>query len=255
MFFPPPFECRGRTLPLSVPRKFLADFTHFARNTPLVAITRRMNLAPLVEARKAMPRPVNWTVLFAKAFAVVAAGRPELRRAYMTWPWHHLYENSDSVASLAVEREYAGEPMILFGLFRSPETTPLRTLADELHRFKTAPLETVEPLYRTVRITKLPKVARRLLWVHALYQSGRIKAQNFGTFGVSSVAPLGVSTSAMASPLTSTLSLGPFDQSGALDVRLDFDHRVYDGLPAARALAGVERVLLTDLLAEVRSPA
>ena len=243
MLFPPPFECHGRTRPLSVPRRFVADFIHFARKTPLVAITRRMDLAPLVAARKASAQPPNWTLTFARAFAVVAAGRPELRSAYMPFPWPHLYENAESVASIAIEREYAGEPMLLFALFLAPDKSPLAELTARMHHFKTAPLETVEQLYRTVRITKLPRPIRRALWIHTLYQSGRIKAQNVGTFGVSSVAPFGVTTTAILSPLTSTLSFGPFDESGKLDVRLDFDHRVYDGRLAARALTEMEAVL------------
>ncbi|QEL15700.1 hypothetical protein [Limnoglobus roseus] len=255
MFFPPSFECTGRSRGLSVPRAFLADFIHFARKMPLVAVSRRMDLGPVVAARKAVTPSPNWVLLFAKAFARVAADRPELRRAFMTFPWTHFYECDQSVAAIAVEREYAGEPMVLFALFRNPHETPLAELAGRLHEFKTKPLESLEPLHRTIRITKLPKLVRRALWVHALYQSGRIKAQNFGTFGISSVAVAGATTVGMASLLTNTLSLGPFDESGHLDVRLDFDHRVYDGVPAAKALAEVERVLRTEIVAELQTMA
>ncbi len=253
MFFPPPFYCTGRTRGLSVPRTLMADFIHFSRKMPLVAITRRMDLGPVVAARKAVTPSPNWVLLFAKAFARVAADRPALRQAYMTFPWAHLFECDQSVAAVAIEREYAGEPVVLFALFRDPHTTPLADLAAALHDFKTKPLESLEPLSRTIRITKLPKLARRVLWVHALYQSGRLKAQNFGTFGISSVAGAGATTVGMASVLTNTLSLGPFDEAGRLDVRLDFDHRVYDGVPAAKALAEVERVLRTEIVAELQS--
>lgn len=252
MFFPPPFYCTGRTVGLSLPRRFLADFMHFARKMPLVAVSRRMDLGPVVEARKAATPPPNWALLFAKTFALVAKGRPELRRAYMPFPWAHLYECDQSVATIAIEREYQGEPMVMFAVFKNPHETPLADLTRELHDFKTKPLEDVGPLHRTIRITKLPKLFRRALWVHALYQSGKIKAQNFGTFGVSSVAVAGATTVGMASLVTSTLSLGPFDAAGRLDVRLDFDHRVYDGIPAAAALAEIETVMRTVIVDELR---
>lgn len=252
MIFPPPFTCSGRSRPLSVPRRFLADFIHFARTMPLVGISRRMDLSSVAAARSAATPKPNWTLLFAKAFSLVAVRRPELRRAYMGFPWPHLFECDDSVASLAIEREYDGEPMVMFATFKNPHETPIAELARQLHDFKTKPLEELDALHRTIRITRLPKLLRRLLWIHALYQSGRLKAQNFGTFGISSVASAGATTVGMASLVTSTLSLGPFDAAGRLDVRLDFDHRAYDGIPAAQALEDVERVLRTEIADELR---
>lgn len=251
MIFPPPFTCSGRSVPLSVPRRFLADFVHFARKMPLVAISRRMDLGPLVEIRKRVSPTINWTLLFAKAFARVAAERPELRRAYMGFPWPHLYESDDSVASIAIERAYNDEPMVLFAPFKNPQDTPLVELARQMNDFKSKPIEELEALHRTVRITKLPKILRRILWIHGLYQTGRLRAQNFGTFGISSIAPAGATTVGMASVVSYTLSFGPFDELGRLDVRLDFDHRVTDGLPAARALERVEQVMRTEIVTEL----
>lgn len=252
MLFPPPFFCSGRTLPLSVPRRFLADFIHFASKMPLVGIARRMDLGALLAARKAAAPAPNWTLLFAKAFARVAVERPELRRSYLGFPWPHLFECNESVASIAIEREYDGERMVMFAVFRNPHETPLAQLARELNDFKTKPINEVPALRRTIRITKLPRLVRRALWRHALYQSGRLRAQNFGTFGISSIAPAGAVTVGMASLVTNTLSLGPFDEAGRLDVRLDFDHRVYDGMAAAEALQHLEIVLRTEILAELR---
>ncbi len=255
MLFPPPFFCSGRTLPLSVPRRFLADFVHFASKMPLVAIARRMDLGPVQAARAAATPAPNWTLLLAKAFARVAVERPELRRAYLGFPWPHLFECRESVASIAIEREYAGEPMVMFAVFRNPHETPLGELARELSDYRTKPIEEVPALRRAVRITKLPRLLRRALWRHALYHSGRLRAQNFGTFGVSSVAPAGAATVGMASLVTNTLSCGPFDDAGRLDVRLDFDHRVYDGMAAAKALERLETVLRTDIAEELRAMA
>ena len=249
MIFPPPFTCSGRSLPLSVPRRFLADFVHFARKMPLVGISRKMDLGAVVEARKKVSPAPNWTLLFAKAFARVAVER----RAYMGFPWPHLYQCDDSVATIAIERAYNGEPMVMFAPFKNPQETPLAELARQLNDFKTKPIEEIDALHRTVRITKLPKLIRRALWIHGLYQSGRLKAQNFGTFGISSIAPAGATTVGMASLVSHTLSFGPFDEFGRLDVRLDFDHRVCDGLPAAKSLEQVERVLRTEIVAELVS--
>src|SRR5436190_1797256 len=82
----------GRSIPLSLPRRFVCDLLHFASKVPTVPVQRRMNIAALVDARnRSFPRP-SWCVLFTKAYAMVAAERPELRRAYLTIPWPHLFE-------------------------------------------------------------------------------------------------------------------------------------------------------------------
>ena len=41
--------------------------------------------------------------MFARAFALVAARRPELRRSYLKFPWPHLYEHPVSVAGIITE--------------------------------------------------------------------------------------------------------------------------------------------------------
>src|SRR6266540_3674213 len=99
----------GRSLPLSLPRRFICDMMHFAQQVPTVPVERRMSLGPVVAARRqANPRP-SWCALFTKAYAFVAARWPELRRAYLTFPTPHLYEHPVSIASIAVERELKGE--------------------------------------------------------------------------------------------------------------------------------------------------
>jgi hypothetical protein len=51
--------------------------------------------------------------------------------------------------------------------------------------------------------------------------------------------------------LTSTLHYGLFDDSGRLDVRLSWDHRVMDGATVARALADLETILNRDIVREL----
>src|SRR5438128_10978349 len=91
----------GRNIPLSLPRRFICDLVHFAHKVPSVPVQRRMNLGPLLAARQeADPRP-SWCALFTKAYGMVAAATPELRRAYLSFPRPHLYEHPINVASIA----------------------------------------------------------------------------------------------------------------------------------------------------------
>src|SRR5947209_19882486 len=84
---------RGFNLPLSLPRRFIGDMLHFTKAVPSIPVQRRMHLADLVAARAAAePRP-SWCSIFTKAYAFVTDATPALRRAYLSFPWPHLYQH------------------------------------------------------------------------------------------------------------------------------------------------------------------
>jgi hypothetical protein len=240
-------EAYGRRLPLSAPRRLIGDLMHFARQVPSVPVQRRMNLGPLVAAREqASPRP-SWCVLFTKAFALVAERRPELRRAYLSFPWPHLYEHPVSIASIAVEREVAGESAVLFAQVRGAEHHTPEQLDSFLQDCKDKPVESIGMFRRALRVSRLPRVLRRLLWWLALNSSGYKRARNLGTFAVSVYSGLGAEGLHPLSPLTATLNYGVIAPDGTVDVRIIYDHRVLDGATVARALGDLEGVLNQDL--------
>jgi hypothetical protein len=241
----------GSRLGLSVPRRLVCDLLHAARGTPTVTFERRMDLSEVVAARKRWARPPAWALLFAKSYAAVAVHRPELRRAYLRLPWPHLWQADESVAAVAVEREYGGEPGVFFGFLRSPDKTPLSALSATLELWKTAPVEEVHGFCRQVRYARYPGPIRRFLWWYATAWSGRKKARNFGTFGVSLTGASGATALNLIGPVAVTLNTGVVRTDGTADVRLHFDHRVLDGMPAARALAEIERHMRTELVAEL----
>src|SRR5262245_38161832 len=94
----------GRILSLSVPRRFICDLLHFARKVPSVPVQRYMGLADLADARSHAAHRISWCTLFIKAYAQVARQVPELRRAYLRFPYARLYEHPCNIASVAVER-------------------------------------------------------------------------------------------------------------------------------------------------------
>jgi hypothetical protein len=49
------------------------------------------------------------------------------------------------------------------------------------------------------------------------------------------------------------LSYGPADLNGNVNVRLNFDHRVFDGALAGRVLTRLEEVLNSSILEELRA--
>ena len=244
-------EVSGHRLGLSLPRRFVCDLMHASRHAPIITFERRMSLAEVVAARKRAARPTAWVLLLAKAFSAVAANHPELRRTYLSTPWPHLWEADKSVAAVAVEREYRGEPGVFFGFIRQPDKQPLAELVEVLDAWKTKPVHEVHAFRRQLRFTRLPLPLRRFLWWYATAWSGAIKADTFGTFGVSLTGPSGSTALNLIGPLATTLNTGVIHEDGTLDVRLHFDHRVMDGMVAARALAEMETYLRTEIVAEL----
>jgi hypothetical protein len=243
----------GRYLSLSAPRRWVGDLLELSRRVPLVPFERRMNLAELAAARRAAG--VGWCALFVKALGMVSQRRPELRRAFLRWPWPRLYEHGASAAMIAVEREWEGEPGVFFGRIDEPENRALAEIEAELQHLRTAPVESVRDYRRLFRVARLPRPLRRLAWAGAHGLSGPTRVRRFGTFAVSVTAGAGASALALLAPTTSTLHYGPIAASGDIAVRLTFDHRVLDGAPVARALVELEETLNGEVLREVRAAA
>ena len=244
---------RGRYLRISAARRIVADIMHFSVNRPLIPIEREMNLAALVEARSRVPgsRP-GWCAIFVEAYSVLSSHLPELRRAYVPYPWERLFECEYPVAAIAVERELEGEPAVLPGVLKSPQVLTLLQIEEFLTRCKTGPFDGVTSLRRAVRYLHWPRFLRRWLWAYGLNWRGSKRGDYFGTFGVSVTAGMGAATLALLSPLTTTLHYGRFDESGRLPVRITFDHHVLDAGVVARAMVRLEEILNGEVLAELR---
>jgi hypothetical protein len=238
-------------MPLSLPRRFICDLLHASRNVTVVVFERRMDLAEVVEARRRLAWPPSWSVLLAKAFAMVAAGRAELRRSFVPWPRPHLWQADQSIAAIAFERDYEGESAVFFGLVRAPDRVPLADLTALVQQWKTRPIAELRHCRRMLKVTRLPRPLRRLLWWYATSWSGRTKARLLGTFAVSLTGAAGAAATNLISPLSANLNTGVLHPDGSLDVRLHVDHRVLDGMPVARALSELEAVLRTRIVAEL----
>jgi hypothetical protein len=244
---------RGHRRPVSLPRRFMGDLVHFAHKVPLTTMQRTMKLAAVAEARaEARPRP-GWCSLFIRTYGLVATRWPELRSAYMPWPWPHFYEHPHSVAAVAIERRLGDENGVFFAHIRAPENQSLEVIESHLTRFKNEPIEQMALFRRILKTSRLPLLLRRLVWWYGLYTSGYRRACHFGTFGISVVSALGASGLDLCTPLTTGLNYGVLTSAGDLDVRLTYDHRAFDGGTAARVLADMEAELRGTILAELRS--
>jgi hypothetical protein len=244
---------RGQNIPLSPVRRLICDVMHASQGVPMIGISRRLNLADVVRARRALPVRPSWFALFVKAYAVVSQQRAPLRRAYMSFPRPHLHQHACSIAHVAVARPVGDEAGVLGLKIRHPERRPLAEIDALIRRSRTEPVERISDFRRALRLARFPGPVRRLAWWVALNVLPNWRTKHFGTFGITSVAALGASVSHLLSPLTTTLSFGEFAPDGTIEVRLFFDHRVMDGAEPSLALVDLERVLCGPILAELRS--
>ncbi len=233
----------GRRVALTPARRAIVELMRLSANVPLVTVERTVDLRALVAARAGLAAAPSWPAIFLKAYAQVAAGRAELRRAYLVWPWPHLYEADVSVASVAVEREHAGELCVVFAFVTGPDRQTLTQLHRALADAKQLPVERMRHAARMLRTARLPWPLRGWAFRWGFHRSGHSRAKNFGTFGLTVTAGLGATLERLVTPLTTTLSYGPVAADGTASVRLTFDHRVLDGAPAARTLAELEAAL------------
>ncbi len=152
---------------------------------------------------------------------------------------------------VVVNRQYRNEDRICWGKLRSPETRPLGDLQDELDAYQSEPVDAV--FYRQVILSKMPTLLRRFIYWWNLNFAGPCRAKRLGTFTMSTLAGEGVLNRMHQTVLTTSLTYGPLDGNGRILVTLLCDHRVVDGMVAARALADLEAALHGSISAELKA--
>ena len=157
-----------------------------------------------------------------------------------------------SVASVAIEREYAGEMAVFFGRIDGPAEATLAATDERVRALAEEPIEQIKSFRKMLRLARLPRPARRfLMWLGL--NLPRTRPSQFGTFGLSVYSSLGAESLHPISPLTATLTYGVMGRDGSIDVPLVYDHRVLDGATVARALGRLEEELIGPVCEELLS--
>ncbi len=241
---------RPRRLRLPRSRRLTIDVLHYYRLVPTCAHDRMMDLSRLAELRGQLPRRVSWSVLFIKAFGLVARKHPVLRQTYLRWPWPHLYQHPHSVAMVATHRELEGEPWLFWSRFTRPENKPLSDLQTTLENYQNAPIRDV--YLRQWQLSAFPTPIRRLLWWWTLNVSGVWRARRTGTFFLTTISGKGAEIQHPPAFLTTNMTFGPLDETGCCRVTIAYDHRLMDGSFVADCLAELEETLNGIIADELR---
>jgi len=227
------------------------EILHHGSKVPSLPLSKEMRVDSLIDARQ-RGAFVSWTAIFMKAYGLTAQLHPVLRRAYIPYPWPHLYEHPYSDCALLLEREHEGESIVLGAKIRAPEQQTLEALDAHLRRYREAPLEEIGHFRQWLRMGRLPGMVRRALFWSTLNLSGEKRAKRLGTFAISSLGSMGVEQHHPISPLTTYLTFGAISAKGTVNVKIVYDHRVMDGRTVARCLRDLEETLNTTLLGELQ---
>jgi hypothetical protein len=233
-------------------RRMTTDVLRLTARTPLAPVQRRMALAPLAAARQAHPEPPPWTATFTKGYALVTQDMPVLRQAYFPFPIAHIHEYPLSAAAIAVERTIDGESVVAPLMIQDPASLGVDVIGSMIREAKTADIQEIPEFRRAYRVAMLPWLLRVPgLW--AAYHIALLRADFFGTFGVSVIVSDGGELINLITPQSTGLTYGPFAPDWTIDVRITFDHRLVDAAPIARALVLLEEVLNGAVAEELRT--
>jgi pyruvate/2-oxoglutarate dehydrogenase complex dihydrolipoamide acyltransferase (E2) component len=244
---------QGKVIPMHIGRRLVAEYMHHARKVPSLPLARLTHIPELVAARQlASPTP-SWTAIFMRAYALVAREMPELRQAWITFPYARIYEHPSSECAVLIEREVEGGNAVLGTKIRSPETSTLAEIDAHLKHVREAPVWEVSSFRQLLRLGKLPGLLRRWFMWRVLWVSGLRRANRIGTFIISSLGNHGVEQMHPLTSLTTYFTYGPISAEGEVTLKVIYDHRVMDGRTVAKVLVRLEEVLNTTLLQEVRA--
>lgn len=225
------------------PRRLVCDIIDMARRMPLAPLERTIDVSEVQHWRRQIrPRPA-WPVIMMRAYALAAVDNPLMRRVYVPLPWQRYYEHHESTCLLTIQREFRGEPQLIFARFTQPENFTLAQLQERYDRYRRSPLDEFRHLRHQFRFSRLPWLFRRLGWGLMTGWMPITRAKQMGTFGMS-LSGLGDTTGTFhLGPCTTTLGFDQMCRGGRARLTLTFDHRVLDGKPAMDILEAVRQRL------------
>ena len=243
-------ERRYRSVPLQ--RRWMNDLVHFGLKSHVMGYDTKINIAHVVAARGTNSAAINWSAIWMKALSLVGQRRPELRSAYLPFPWARIYVHPDTSCTLVIERTWRGASALFFQQFRSPEKLPLQELDAAMRRLRQVAVEDVGSFRRMIRFSRPPVLIRRLLWSLGLQWSGPLRAKYFG-FSIINPFPIGGRVIQSTMPATFMLYFGTTQPNGDAQIQVFYDHRVMDGVELYKILRDLEVTMNRDIAAELKT--
>lgn len=241
----------GRWQTLSKGRTLVTDILAIAQKMPMAPLLREFDLGGIDRLRAQLRPRISWTVLFLKAYGIVAQRNPVLRQVYSPLPFAHIYTHPQNVALVTITRVVNGETRLYFARFHRPEERSLEELQQQYEEYRKAPIDQLRQFKRQDLLSSLPWFLRKLIWLLLAHLWTSKRAANFGTFGLSiSRFKANLGTFHLG-PNTTILGCDLFPRDGMNRVTLTFDHRILDGKPAADILDDLQRAFANEITREL----
>lgn len=241
------FNSRRMLLPRS--RVLVCDVLRLFQAVPTTAQSRIFKLHRVEETRQQVPQRMSWPAIFLKSYSAVCARNARLCQSWVNWPFPHVVQHTEPVATVAVQRKHAADDWLLWGKIRAPHQVPLRDVQLALDRFTQEPVEDV--FRQQLQLSALPSFLRRFIWWWNLNVSGAKRSKRLGTFLLTTVAGRGAEIEHPPGFLTTSLTYGPLNARNECRVTLAYDHRLMDGAFVAERLAELEEQILSLTLSEL----
>ena len=148
------------------------------------------------------------------------------------------------------ERKIAESVEVFAARIKDPASRPLADACRDPAAVQRSAAVGAQGVSSRADVRPLPLPLRRfLIWVALNW--GRQRANFFGTFALSVYSALGAESlrPLFPTPPCSTMASSP--PTAAVDVRLNYDHRVMDGAIVARALQSLEKILTQTIVDEL----
>jgi hypothetical protein len=240
---------RGTVRKISLSRRVIIDLMRASADIPFVAVRRTLSIGRLAAARKSLRNRPAWAAIFAKAFAILAAEQPILRRVYLKWPWPHFYDFPQTLAMIVVAPDATPDGVLLFPV-KAPDLTSLAEADAMIRSAKSQPIEATPFFRKTMMVTRLPQPLRRLAWAIGL-NFGRQRGNYLGTLLITSVAAFGGGEVEALGPQSFILSYDKVSDDGTIDVMIRWDHRIADAAFIGGELSRLEQILNNQLADEI----
>ena len=228
----------------------MIDAIHFGQKMYTVGGGISVNLAAAAAARKLQQPPVSWEAIWIKAIAIAAASCPELRTAYLPFPWPRLYTHPHPVACVAAERIWKGAPATFWDRFKNPATLPLAEIHRRREGMSRLPVESIGGFRLQIRGTRAPWIARRLMWHIAVQWSGRLRSEYIGTYSTAKT-PQRVQVLFLTAPISFSFNWTAPAPNGDLQLRVFFDHRLIDATGVGRIVDAIAQAMNEPIAAEL----
>jgi hypothetical protein len=241
-----------RSFSLPPHRQWVDDILYFGLQTYTHGAGVTINVAAAAAARRLRQPPVSWGAIWIKAIAIAAVSCPELRTAYLPYPWPRLYVHPYAVAMIAVERVWNGARAVFADKIKNPAALSLVEINRRCEAMMILPVESIGGFRLLIRVSRFPWIVRRLLGHIAMRWSGILRSEYIGTYAVTKAARR-VQVLQVISPMPFTVYWGNPDSKGDAVFQVFGDHRVADGMSSLRNFQVIEKVMNEDIVAELKA--